>query len=528
MTLPPAWYLIHLKAASDVKTSNDFEVWGGSIPGSPCVPLGFNRWISWGVTAALCDDADLYREKIHPQKEDLYAVGDQWANMECKEERIRIRGGREVRKRLRFSRHGPIISDFIPQSLSSEVLALRWTAHDPGEEMRVLYGVNRAHNWEEFLDSLSFQIAPTLNYLYADREGNIGYALAGRVPLRSQPRSLSPLPGWSKQWDWQGHIPFNELPRLYNPPEGMIATANNKITDSSYPYYLSDLFEPPYRIRRIKELLTKKERFSFNDMAEIQSDTVSVQGRELIRGLRVDLEAIAAKRTTLRKVVEKLIQWEGDCSENSAEAALFHVFYQRMMYNLLTPDLGQELFLAYTEIFNQSLAPVDQILQDPQSPWFDAAPRHKIVEKSLGEAVMELTARLGTDMNEWSWGRLHTLILHHPLDRSKILAPIFSVGPFSSPGDGVTINMGFYRHSNPYQHVVGASMRMLIDLGDLRRSSFILPSGQSGHPFSPHYKDQTELWKSGKYIRLFFKDEEMEERPLLILTPTGENLPEKH
>jgi penicillin amidase len=527
MTLPSLWYLVHLRAASRGKSSSGFEVWGGSIPGSPCIHLGFNRRIAWGVTAAVCDDADLYREKIHPENADVYAVGDQWVEMEHQEERIRIRGGKEVTKRLRFTRHGPIVSDFIPHGSTSESLALRWTAHDPGEEARALYGVNRASDWEEFLRSLSYQIAPTLNYLYADREGNIGYALAGRVPLRRRPHSLLPLPGWNKQWDWQGYIPFHELPRLYNPPEGVIATANNKITDSSYPHYLSDLFDSPYRIRRIKELLTKKERFSLEEMADIQRDTVSIQGRELVQALREDLEAIRAKNTASTNIVERLMQWEGDCSESSAEAALFHVFYQRLMHNLLSPDLGEELFLAYAEIFNQSLVPIDRILRNPQSPWFDAVPRRAIVEKSLTEAETELAGRLGTDTKGWSWGKLHTLTLHHTFDRSKILEPIFSVGPFPSSGDGVTINMGFFRHSNPYQQIVGPSMRMLIDLGDWRRSSFILPSGQSGHPFSPHYKDQTELWRSGKYIRLFFTEEEMDAWRRLILTPTGENPPEK-
>ncbi len=520
MTLPSVWYLMHLKAAPNSSDGDGFEVWGASIPGSACVHLGHNRWIAWGVTAALCDDADLYREKIHLKEPDLYLVGSEWAKMEFEEEKIRIRGGKEVKRSVRFTRHGPVISDFTQKCAAEEVLALKWTAHDPSEEFRALYGVNRARNWDEFLQSLSFQVAPTLNYVYADTHGNIGYSLAGRVPIRSHSPSLLPLPGWSGEFDWKGHIPFGELPCLYNPPEGVIATANNRIADDSYPYYLSGFFDPPYRIRRIKELLTAKEKFSLEDMATIQKDVCSVHGREIIVALRTDLEEIACKDASLKKAVEKLISWDGNCSEKSFEAAFSHVFYQRFMMNVLLPVLGQELFLAYSEIFNQSLVPIGQILQNPHSPWFEPCPRVAAVEKSLREAQEELSARLGADMENWSWGRLHTLTLHHPLDRSKILAPLFSIGPFPSPGNGVTINMGFYRYSNPYEHVVGPSLRMVIDLGDWERSRFILPSGQSGHFFSPHYRDQTELWRRGDYIQLSYDQESMKDWPLLILTPS--------
>ena len=148
-----------------------------------------------------------------------------------------------------------------------------------------------------------------------------------------------------------------------------------------------------------------------------------------------------------------------------------------------------------------------------------ACSRQALVEKSLRETREELVTVLGTDLDQWSWGKIHTLTLRHPLDRSKILASLFSIGPFSSPGDGVTINMGFYRHSNPFRQVVGPSLRIIIDLGDWNRSRFILPSGQSGHLFSPHYRDQTGLWRAGNYIRLSYEEKKMKEWPLLKLTP---------
>jgi penicillin amidase len=205
MTVPSAWYLMHLRSGPNREEST-FEAWGASVPGSPCIQLGHNRWIAWGVTAAVCDDADLYLEKTHPNAPNCYLAGTEWRKMECREERIRIRGGKQISRLLRFTRHGPVISDFT-QRPTDEVLSVRWTAHEPGQELLAVYGINRARDWNEFLQSLSYQVAPTLNYVYADTEGNIGYTLAGRVPIRNR-YSLLPVPGWSNDFEWQGWVPF--------------------------------------------------------------------------------------------------------------------------------------------------------------------------------------------------------------------------------------------------------------------------------------------------------------------------------
>jgi penicillin amidase len=500
MILPSVWYLMHLRSGSSTD-ENAFEVWGASVPGSPFIQLGHNRRIAWGATAAICDDADLFLEKIDPSDPNCYLAGDEWKKMECREETIRVRGGKQISRRLRFTRHGPVLSDFTTRR-ADEVLSVRWTAHEPGQELLAMDGVNRARDWSEFLRSLSCQVAPTLNYVYADTEGNFGYTLAGRVPVRRR-HSLLPIQGWSNEFEWQGWIPFAELPRLYNPPEGLIATANNRISNASYPHYLSDLFEPPYRIHRIKELLTSKDRHSPDDMVEMQNDVVSVQARSMIEELTADIEKAAQGDRSLKLPGERLIRWDGQCSENSSESSLFHVFHQRLMANILGPELGEELYVAYTEIFNQALAPVDEILKDPRSAWFSPRSRESVVESSLREACGELSELLGPDMEQWGWGKLHTVTMSHTLGRNKFLEPFFSIGPLPSSGDGATINMGFYRHSNPYRHIVGPSLRMIVDFGDLPRSRFVLAGGQSGHPFSPHYADQLELWRGGGYIRPF-------------------------
>jgi penicillin amidase len=519
LAIPSIWYLMHLKAETSTTQPDGYEVWGASIPGSPCIQLGHNRWISWGVTAAICDDVELYREKTHPQVADRYLIGDNWSTMARREEIIKVRRNGEIKKIVRSTRHGPVISDFGNRANPSQVLAFRWTAHEPSQEFRCLYGVNQARDWQEFLESIAYQSAPTLNYVYADCRGNIGYSLAGKIPLRRRIPSLLALDGSIEDNDWCGHIPFSELPRIYNPPEGVIATANHRIADASYPHYLSHFFEPASRIRRIKELLVVRKPLSINDMEAMQNDCVSLYATELIETLKSDLAHVPQQSGQLRSAADRLIGWDGTCAEASVESAIFHVFQYRLMANLLVPALGEDLFSAYVEIFNQCLMPTYQILRDPNSRWFSTRSRQQLVEQSLQEALEELQTRLGEDMERWQWGKIHRLMLTHALGRLKLLRRLLNIGPFPSPGDGTTINTGFYRHSNPYAHTVGASLRFIIDVGGWQQSGFVLASGQSGHLLSPYYGDQTALWRAGRYIRIETREEEAALEEQLFLVP---------
>ena len=525
MTLPSIWYLMHLKAEPHPSQLDGYEAWGASIPGSPYIQIGHNRCIAWGITAALCDDVEIYREKIHPLEPNRYLVGNEWLTIKNWDEQIRIRGKGDTNRVVRSTIHGPIISDFGQGGPSGETLSMRWTAHEPGQDSRCLYGINRARCWDEFLTSLSYQAAPTLNYVFADQQGNIGYSLAGKIPIRSQVPSLLPLDGWNQKNEWKGYVAFDELPRLYNPPEGAIATANHRIVNSSYPYYLSHFFEPPHRIHRIQELLTSKEHFTIDEMAAMQMDLVSLHAKRCIDTLKLDLVQLKNDSPRLDDAAHRLLRWDGKCHEKSVEATLFHVFYRRLMANLFVPALGQELFEAYGEIFNQCLTPTDQILGDPNSPWFSAQSRSELVAKSLQETCEELTQAFGDNMANWKWGRIHTLILSHSLGRIKLLRPMLATGPVSSPGDGATINMGFYRHSSSYQHTVGASLRFIIDVGRWDQSRFVLLSGQSGHLFSPYYRDQTALWRNGQSIRIHCSDNEMASAQSLVLEPIPSVVP---
>ena len=501
MTLPSIWYLMHLKSEAPSANHPGYEVCGASIPGCPLIQIGHNRSIAWGITAAVCDDVEIYRERLHRLEPDRYLVGHEWRKLESRREIIGVKKSQSLERIVRRTRHGPVISDFNDTASGDEVLSVRWTAHEPSQELRSLYSVNHATNWREFHEGLRHHGAPSLNFVYADCAGNIGYALAGNIPLRADIPTLLPLPGWDENNDWRGYIPFEDLPRVYNPPDGVLATANNRITDAAYPHYLSHFFEPPHRFRRIGELLNEREKYSVEDLAAIQLDDVSLHARELIATLASELKTIADDNPAVKAAADYLLRWNGACVETSVPAAIFHVFHHRLLVNLLAPDLGEELFSAYVEILNQCIVPTDRILADPNSQWFANRSRSELVALALREACAEIEEALGTDMSEWRWGKVHTLQMNHSLGRVPILRGLTAIGPFPAPGDGTTLNLGFYRHSNPYGQTVGASLRFIVDMRKQQSSALILPSGQSGHPWSIHYRDQTELWRSGKRIQ---------------------------
>ena len=513
MTLPSIWYLMHLKSETGPNQNEGYDVQGASIPGCPLIQIGHNRAIAWGVTAAVCDDVEIYRERLHRLEPDRYLVGHEWRKFESRSEQIAIRKSKPVQKIIRLTRHGPVISDFNGTANAGEVLSVRWTAHQASEEMRSLYGVNRATDWNEFQECLRHHGAPSLNFIYADRSGNIGYALAGNIPLRAEIPSLLPLPGWDEKHDWRGYIPFGDLPRIYNPPEGVIASANNRISDSVYPFYLSHFFEPPHRFRRIGQLLNSKQKHSMEDLATIQLDQISLHAKELIAILKADLAQFSNESSVDKAAAEYLLAWDGRCGDRNVECAIFHVFHHRLLVNLLSPDLGEELFSAYVEILNQCIVPTDRILQNPKSKWFEHRSREELVALSLREACAELSGALGADISEWRWGRIHTLEMNHSLGRVPLLKTLLRIGPLPTGGNGTTINLGFYRHSNPYAHTVGPSLRFVIDMSRSQNSEFILPSGQSGHPWSIHYRDQSHLWLSGQRIKMSAMDHDAHRSP---------------
>ncbi len=274
---PGRWYKLHV-------VGPDFDVSGASIAGVPFVVIGRNRSIAWGVTNAMLDDEDFYVEEVdsvqHPTR---YRFNNGWRPIEQDVDTILVKNNPPVLLTVYRTHRGPVVNRMEPSAqFSRQLLSMRWMGHEISNEAQAFYLINRARNWKEFLDGLQHFVVPAQNFIYADVEGNIGYHTGGRIPIRKTKSATLPFPGWTDEYDWKGFVSFEEMPQSYNPPEGFIAAANNRIVSESYPYYLSNLWEPEWRITRITEVLKNQQQLSVEDMQRLQQDVLSPQARELV------------------------------------------------------------------------------------------------------------------------------------------------------------------------------------------------------------------------------------------------------
>ena len=518
---PSVWYLNHLVAEAD-----GLDVSGCALPGAPGVVMGHNARIAWGMTNVMADDADLYVEEIHPDDTRRCRVGDEWAEMEVRREVYKVKGKKDEARDVRSTRHGPVITDTVRgqvcPGIATEALALKWAAHAPSADFEALYRLNHASSFEEAREGMREFGGSPLNMVVADVDGNIGYAMIGKIPIRRAGKGLLPIDGRPvEENEWEGWVPWELHPTLTNPPEGYIATANNKVVDDSYPFYITDLWEPPFRVMRIREMIAAKEKHSLEDMARMQMDVVTIQGRDFIRDVLASDEVSRwCGDSIVREAWRALVEWDGSCATDSVASAIWHVFFAVFMERRLKDHLGEDLHRAYMEILNQPVIPLENVAREGRPWWFPGPEgRGRELAETLAATVDRLRGMFGNDMKQWTWGRLHTLVMKHPLGEVKVLAPFFNIGPFETPGDSTTVNNGQYFHSVPWRHQAGPSYRQICDLSSWDNSRFITYTGQSGNPVSPHYRDMADLWRRGDYVPMAFSKEASMRGDMLVLRP---------
>ncbi len=306
LQLPSKWYEVFLRTP-------EVELGGMSIPGVPGIVAGHNADIAWGVTNMMADESDFYVIMADSTDSTKYWFDGRLLPMETRSEEILVEGESPVEVIIRSTRHGPIVSDIqtpVQRSTPDFLAAMRWTGSVPVDRVDAFHRINRARNWEEFLDGVGKFPGPGQNFVYGDRHGNIGYCPGGMIPVRGKGTSILPLPGWESSTEWKGFVPFEQFPRMYNPADGYIATANNKIADHHFPYHISDLWEPPSRILRLREVLGRDEQFSVKDFEKLQNDVFSHHAREMVPFL------LAASADTMlgfpeqERVREYLANWD--------------------------------------------------------------------------------------------------------------------------------------------------------------------------------------------------------------------------
>ena len=515
LSAPPVWYFAQLSAP-------DFNVIGATLPGVPGVILGHNERIAWGFTNTGPDVQDLYIEKLDAAGG--YVAPDGPRPFQVVEETIRVKGGEPERLRVRISRHGPVISDVSriaqDEAPRGHVIAFAWTAlAEDDRSLQVAVKFARARDWGGFLDSARDFHSPQQNIVYADIDGNIGFIAAGRVPLRKPDNDLkgmAPAPGWLEKYDWAGYIPFDQLPRSFNPASGAVVTANHRITPPGYPYLISTNWEPPYRADRIQALLDATPRQSVHTFATIQADVTSLAMRELLPRLL----ATRPRSEEARKALALLRQWDGSMAANRAEPLIAWAWWRELTRAIYADELGD----AFRQNWLARAVFLANVLSGDPGParWCDdvRTPAVETCEEqlalSLDAALAELRGRYGADATLWRWGEAHAARHEHrPFGRQPLLARLFDIR-VPTPGDTYTVNVGRNNmgdDAEPFANRHAASLRAIYDLSDLENSLYVHSGGQSGNLLSDHYDAFSAAWAKNEYIPMHAARKTLETEP---------------
>ncbi len=460
--IPALWYFDALHC-QPVSAECPYEVIGASLPGVPGIVIGHNARIAWGVTNVGPDVQDLFIEKVNDdtnqyeykgQQVDLQIVPSTWTikgklpegykpSHNEVDEYDAASDTTTITLNVRYTGHGPLITDVDDgYAVDNQAVAFAWTATNAPEKLlESFFGVNLAKNWEDFRAALSQYGTPSQNFVYADVDGNIGYQTPGRIPIRAKGDGQLPVPGWTGEYDWTGYIPFDELPRAYNPAKGYIATANNAVVGPDFPYFLSMEWDRGYRARRIVDLIEGKDQLSADDFSAIQGDNLDIAAQQIVPYVK-DITA----EGDAQKVLDAIKSWDFHTTEQSAGAGAYQVFWLHLLRNTFDDDLG-DLAKDYVSGDDVNRQAMILLLAQPDSKWWDdvATPnrvetRDDILKQSLADAARDLVAQYGADPNGWQWGKLHTITFKHSALGDQPVAFIYNRGPFPVSGASALVN----------------------------------------------------------------------------------------
>jgi len=495
LSMPTLWYEVGLRTSD-----GQYDVVGASLPGLPGIEIGHNAHIAWAVTNARPDVQDLFIETLNADGTQ-YQFMDEWKDLTIREETIQVKDGETVTLKVRSTQHGPIITDATPDS--EDTLALRWTGLDEGRPLaQAIIQLDQSQNWDEFRAATALWQLPGMNFVYADIDGNIGFQMSGAVPVRASNdvKGLQPVSGADGSHEWQSFVAFDELPSALNPSGDFFASANNRPAGLDYPHFLSHYFQPPYRVALISKTIRDSKNVTADDFAALQGSLYSDINLQVARALAA--EASPANRQE-EVMLETLADWDGMMTPESGEASLSELALRHILRLTLDPKLGAATTDSYLTLAGYPYMFLQNLLDDPANPWWDGD-RAGVLTKSLRAAMDELTASVGSNPAKWTWGNLHTFTFSHPLGSVGALRPIFNRGPYPTGGNWNTVDSGAYYADKPYAMGLGPAYRIIADPADWDASLSIIPSGESGQPFSPHYADQIKSWLAVEYHTLPF------------------------
>src|SRR4051794_3962020 len=507
-SIPDVWYTVELSAP-------DLELRGGAMPGFPGVVIGQARDVAWSFTNVMADVQDLYVERVrsafegHPP---AYEFEGGWRELTVLHDRIHVRGRHPEHLELWETHHGPIMNR--PLGADGEPLALAWTALREPWPAHLPIELGYATDGPDLVERLREHTVPCMNLVWADSSGSIGYKLVGSLQRRRGGCPDLPKPGWTGEYEWDGNVPYDELPAIENPPGGTIVTANNRVAPDDYPHHITSEYMDGYRAARIEQLLAERERHTLDDFERIQTDVVSIPGGETARRLaRLEPEGQREIRA-----IERLKSWDERLDPETIAGTIVQVFtvhFARAMAEAVIGDREQAArwlsksplgFTPMTSSPWRFQARMLELWEEGDEALIGGRAWDELALESLASALDELDERYGSDPAAWRWGRVHSARFAHPMADgsapiSQLLERILSRRVPAGGGQETVCAVGYVAHGGDYTGVWGPSFRLLADMADPANSRWQHMTGQSGHPGSPHYDDLLDPWLHGRTNR---------------------------
>jgi penicillin amidase len=499
---PGIWMQIHEVVPGKL------DVTGVAVPGQPFIVAGHNSKIAWGMTNLMVDDIDLFAETINPENENQYFFNGEWKNLLLREEIINIKGEEPDTLVIKSTHRGPLISGF--RDINDAVLSMRWSGYDKSNELKAVYKLNRATNWDEFREAISNFNSISQNFAYADVAGNIGLNTGGGVPVRKGFGSII-RNGETEEFDWKGFVPFEQLPSSFNPPSGFVSSANNKTVSGDYPFYISFRYSAPYRINRIREMLTEKEKFGIDDFKTMITDQHSNYAAMLVPFILKLKNKLPEMNSLESEAFDLLDSWDYEMRKDLVAPALFDFFRISFAKNLLGDELGD----LYSQlpgsvidyyIFRIITVSPDEWVDDINTP--DNESVDDILFRSFRDGIKTLSESYGTNITQWAWGAIHTFQLEHPMGKVTILDKIFSLNSEKYPVGGSNHTVCPYSYnSSEFKVNHGASQRHIYNTANWDESWTVIPTGTSGIPGSEFYLSQTKEYLDGNFYKDAYSEE---------------------
>ncbi|MFY0651651.1 MAG: penicillin acylase family protein [Cyclobacteriaceae bacterium] len=521
---PAVWYEAHMETP-------EYSFYGYHMAGIPFAVLGHSREFATGLTMFTNDDMDLFQEKTSASNPDKYIYRGEELDFDNRTETIVVKDSSNVEIDIRTTVHGPVVNDVL--DLGADPISLYWTftqVESPNVDM--LYNLSHASSMSDARETASKVHAPGLNIMYGDREGNIAWWASAKLLQRNDSTNSALIKdGESGAYDYEGFMDFSENPKSENPPWDYVYSANNQTrTASGVPY--PGHYAPEDRARRIISMIEAKDKLDVEDVKRMALDVKSENAPEIVKEILNVIGASDDLSQEAKSAVTKLGGWDGSFHEKSITATIFTKVVYKILEGAMMDEMGEKDFksLFETHMIQRTTQP---LMANDSTVWWDniltenkTESREDIFLTAINEGVAELVDQLGEDMDDWQWGKVHTLEHNHAFGKVELLRKYFNVGPFAVGGSRKIVNNLKFDvfDGGLYPVKTGPSTRRIVDFADVENNSWsILPTGNSGNLFSDHYDDQAEMYVKGEYRKMMMNEEEIRQSDnLLRLKPVTE------